>query len=97
MGYTSNESRVRIDIFRKSGKWYTSGSVDMDGFYNGHHPDEAVMLACQKEFDMSDAGEWPLSTSPQDAIKEYYFVCLEPYCEHSFPVMITDERLRVHD
>ena len=91
MGYTSNESRVRIDIFRKSGKWYTSGSVDMNSFYLSH-PDEAVILACQKEFGMADAGEWPLSTAPRKAIEEYIIVCLEPHCEHSFPVMIDEER-----
>lgn len=74
--YSENAAMCRVDFFKESGKWYTT---------------EAINFSCC---------DW--SSSPVDALKEALMkqigtkysgmtaVCLEPYVEHSFPVIIRE-------
>lgn len=94
MGYSSSESRVRVDIFKSSGKWYSTASVDMNLSYKGLIHD-CVLEACENEF-KNPNGQWGLTVSPRDWLRNNggYLVCIEPYHEHSHPVMITDNHIK---
>lgn len=87
MGFTTNESRVRVDFFKPSGKWYGTGSIDMDAFYEGliH---ECVLQACERE-QADKNGQWGYTFTPAEWLAGGgTIVCLEPYHEHSHPVML---------
>lgn len=89
MGYSSSSSRVRVDIFKASGKWYETASIDMNNFYRGLIND-CVLEACENEFKKGREGEWPITSSPSDWLKGGgYLVCADPYHEHSYPIMLT--------
>lgn len=73
MGYTTDDSMVRVDFFKQSGKWYTTESVKWVGDYNeGIHSGFAESLRQHLGERMQD----------MDA------VCLEPYHELEHPLMI---------
>lgn len=93
MGFTTNDSRVRVDFFKPSGKWYGTASIDMEKHYKGVIQD-CVYQACVDEYNKGDEGEWGYTFTPEDILtrdKEdggWTIVCLEPYHEHSHPVML---------
>jgi hypothetical protein len=93
MNFTTQSGRVRIDFFKPSGKWYGTASVDMEGFYKGVIHD-CVFAACEAEHAKGDEGEWGYTFSPRDILERdkedggWTIVCLEPYHEHSHPVML---------
>ena len=92
MGFTTNEGRVRIDLFRDTGKWYATGSICMADFYRGDIF-EGVLRACEREFVRADQGEWPVTTSPREWLeREGTIIVLEPYHEHAHPIMLTRGR-----
>lgn len=79
MGYSENESDVRVDFFKPSGKWYTTESVRWTGEWEG-----------EKQL-IHDA----FAKSLRDHVKDnpnrldgMTAVCLEPYYEHSHPIML---------
>lgn len=89
MGYSSNEGRVRVDIFKESGKWYSTASVDMSDYYNEPLIHEGLYKACMDEFH-EDRENWGLSISIKDWIEKDngFVVCIEPYHENSHPICI---------
>jgi len=89
MAFTNKEGYVRVDIFKPSGKWYSTAAVDMSAGYNEANIHRALYDACVREFD-KEGGEWGLSVSPQAELEEgFMFVCLEPYSKFAHPIMLT--------
>lgn len=91
MAFTTNTGRVRVDFFKPSGKWYGTASVDMTAHYKGDSGNlihDAFMAACRAEKD-NPQGEWGHTFTPDDWIAGGgSIVCLEPYHEHSHPIMV---------
>ena len=91
MGFTTQTGRVRIDLFKESGKWYATGSVNMGPYYkHPGGPHEAVLSAARDEArKLAPTGEWPISNPPDAWLGQGgTIVCLEPFHEQSFPVQL---------
>jgi hypothetical protein len=74
MNYSQKPSMCRVDIFKETGKWYTTLEVDFSNqSYNASTVD-VVKDAIKNEVGNGYSGMWA--------------VCLEPYCSCQFPVMI---------
>lgn len=73
MGYAVEDSKVRVDRFKTSGKWYDSWQIDMAEHYRATSLHDAVRECCLAA-GMNTEG--------------YTLVCLEPYHQHSHPVML---------
>ena len=57
MGFTTQTGRVRIDLFKESGKWYATGSVNMGPYYkHPGGPHEAVLSAARYRQALGAAG-----------------------------------------
>lgn len=82
MGYSADENMVRVDFFRESGKWYCSEAVKWTGEWTGKSSilDEFARSLIQH---LRDGGI---------RLSEMTAVCLEPYHEHSHPLMMTVKR-----
>jgi hypothetical protein len=88
MGFTTNDSRVRVDFFKPSGKWYGTGSIDMRVHYNGPIHD-CVRQACEAEQALGSRGEWGHTFTPAEWLAGGgSIVCLEPHHEHSHPIIL---------
>ena len=74
MGYSVSDSIVRMDIFKRSGKWAESVAVDMASAYQDEDIHTAV-LNCY----MAQDGRYKGCT----------LVCLKPYHKFSHPIMVT--------
>lgn len=74
MGYTTDDSFVRIDFFKPSGKWYCTESMKWKG-YNGFIHDE--FKESLREHIEEDRG-----------LSGMHVVCLEPHNINSYPLMI---------
>lgn len=77
--YSTNESSCRVDLFKESGKWYTTIEVDFNPYYA--EPEihkafrKAMYDACKESFIGLQA------------------ICLQPYHKHEHPIsMIWDGR-----
>lgn len=84
MNYSEEPNSVRVDIFKPSGKWYTTVALNWDRYRSGNPQDGAddyesiqnTFRRCMKE-------------QFQDRWSGMTVVCLEPYHENAFPLMIT--------
>lgn len=74
MGYNVNDSVVRADRFKPSGKWYDSRALDMSSFYDEPLVHDAVRKAMMLTNMQLEEG-WML-------------VVLEPYHVNSHPVIL---------
>ncbi len=77
MGYSADESMVRVDFFKPSGKWYDTEAVLWTGRYDGD-----IHVAFAKS----------LRDHLQGRMKGMDAVCLEPYHEHSHPLCMRNGR-----
>jgi ATP-dependent Lon protease len=85
MGYTTNESMVRVDRFKESGKWYDTLEVEMvDEYYDHWNIFEAVEKSIDAKYGVGYVMAWTNQGGS--------FVCLEPCHKHSHPVMLTQPR-----
>ena len=76
MGYIDDESMVRVDFFKDSGKWYTTEAVKWTGGYTGSVDIyTAFLLSLRKHFH-------------GDRLVGMTAVCLKPYHEYSHPLMM---------
>lgn len=75
MGYDVSDSKVRVDRFKPRGKWYDSFSIDMEKYYKAPSIHDAIKEAILEQTHVRSLEEWT-------------FVCLEPYHQHSHPIMI---------
>jgi hypothetical protein len=76
MGYSENDSMVRVDFFKPSGKWYATEAVKWTGGYRNCLIHDAFAQSLRDHF-----GDTP-RLSEMDAI------CLEPYHENAHPIQI---------
>lgn len=84
MGYSDNPHMVRVDVFKPSGKWYTTIALNWDRYKTGN-PQEA------------DSNYESIHDSFHRCMREQFCnkycgmlaVCLEPYHENGHPLMIT--------
>ena len=89
MGYIDDESMVRVDFFKPSGKWYYTIGIKWLTYFspNSKHLGEGkvgLLIFDAFEEALKEAGEIT------DKDREGWFaVCLKPYHEHSHPLMIT--------
>ncbi|MFW6046657.1 MAG: hypothetical protein ACOCP4_02560 [Candidatus Woesearchaeota archaeon] len=76
MNYSNEPYMVRVDIFKPSGKWYQTIAVNFQGLY------EEPLIHNQIEKGLEGYG-WNIKSH-----KGWKVVVLEPYHQHSHPVMI---------
>ncbi len=74
--YTDDSSSVRVDFFKPSGKWYTTEAVKWTGNWK---KDEGLIY---------DAFTKSLKDHLGTRLSDMIAVCLEPYHELSFPLML---------
>lgn len=78
--YSDDPQRVRVDIFKPGGKWYTTIEVKWLRYRSGN--DESIhdifRESLRKECNSSNAYQGMTA------------VCLNPYHEHAHPLMIKD-------
>lgn len=82
MGYSSNSRMVRVDFFRPSGKWYCTEAVEWTGEYFTNNIRGQSLIDAYKESLRNHFKDNPGRLSGMTA------VCLEPYSENSFPIMV---------
>lgn len=87
MGFNEDDSYVRVDFFKASGKWYTTEAVKWTGAYLASDPvgNQTKTQSIHDAFAQSLRDHFkdrPGRLSDMDA------VCLEPYHEHSHPIQI---------
>jgi len=75
MGYHQNDSMVRVDIFRPSGKWYETIAIDMEEFYDHSYAKDAVEIATVKKRGAPLVPGW-------------IYVCTEPYHKNAHPILL---------
>ena len=75
MGYTTDDSIVRVDFFRPSGKWYATEAVKWTG-------------GCRAEHSIREAFEQSLRDSVGTRYSGMTAVCSEPYHELAHPLMV---------
>lgn len=84
--------KTQVEIFKPSGKWYSSSSVDMESFKDQNlliH--DALYKACVKEFEEGEG--WELTCHPNTLLSEgFMIVCVDPNHEHSHPIMLKTAR-----
>ena len=73
--YSNDESMVRVDFFKESGKWYTTEAVRWIG-YDTPLIHDAFKASLKAHF-----GDEP-------RLSGMWAVCLDPYHIHSYPLMI---------
>jgi hypothetical protein len=83
MGYTYDETKVRADLFKPSGKWMYTVVLDYDGgdWY-------ASDLARQAREALMRATERGVSGVSIKALGDWTMVVLEPYSRFSYPILV---------
>ena len=77
MGYIEDDSMVRVDFFKPSGKWKYTIGLKWTGSYS---KDVSIHLAFKAS----------LRNQVGDRYEGLVAFCLEPYHEHSHPISVTD-------
>ena len=83
MGYTTNPSKVRVDIFKSSGKWYETVELDMNKGW-----DKTTIL--HDQFKKAWIEQYPHRPTVDNRLDSdgWFLVCLEPYHENSHPIVV---------
>ena len=90
--YSNNPAICRIDLFLRSGKWYATGSINMEKFYTASIH-SAVFTACVESHELGELVHegWPLITDPETWVNEGgMIICLQPYHQYSHPIMLKE-------
>lgn len=72
--YSDDPCMCRVDFFKPSGKWYDSVAVSFEGLYDTPLIHDAFREALERAKLMR---------------RGFRAVCLEPYHQHSHPIMLT--------
>lgn len=90
MRYASDDSIARVDFFRQSGKWYTTEEMKWDRYLSEDKDGKVVEL-------ITDTFKRCIDEQFPDHFIEMIAVCLEPYHEHSHPLMFNrlTDRLKI--
>jgi len=82
MGYTTDSRHVRVDRFKESGKWYDTLEVVIpDEYYDHWNIFQALEMSINEQYGENYVVGWTNQGGS--------FVCIDPYHEHSHPVMLT--------
>ncbi len=81
MGYSEDDSMVRVDFFKSSGKWYETEAVKWTG---GYQSQEQLIHDAFKQSLRDHFKKTSERLSGMDA------VCLHPYHETKCPIMIRE-------
>ena len=73
MGFTTDDSMVRVDFFKPSGKWHTTEAIEWTGGYFSVNIHEAFKKSLRDAF-------------PNGTFSDMDAVCLEPYHENAHPL-----------
>lgn len=76
MGYTADDSMVRVDFFKPCGKWYCSEAVKWTGGYG--------------DVEIHAAFAESLRDHLKGRLHGMVAVCLEPYHAYAHPLMLKD-------
>lgn len=82
MGYTTDETMVRVDFFKSSGKWYTTEAVKWTGEWKG-----GLVIGGQLILDAFAKSLRDHFKDQPDRLSEMDAVCLHPYHEYAHPIM----------
>jgi hypothetical protein len=83
MGHFSDHSdSVRVDFFRETGKWYCTEAVRMNGCFEGGNLIDIFEQALYRHL-LTELDGGVLSVR----LRGMWAVCLDPYHEHSHPLM----------
>lgn len=82
MGFTTDDRRVRVDFFKESGKWYSTEEIIWDRFKSEMGSEDVRWELIIETFKRCLQEQFPESFIGMTA------VCLEPYHENAFPVML---------
>lgn len=80
--YIEDPTMVRVDVFKKSGKWYTTLAIKW--LYYGFEEGKENLLIQEifvESLEKDKFGKRYLSS-------DYILVCLEPYHTHAYPLML---------
>lgn len=79
MNYSDNPAMVRVDFWKPSGKWYCTEAIKWDRYIttidNSTETIHETFKRCLRE-------------QLGDRLSDMTATCLEPYHEHSHPLMI---------
>lgn len=89
MGYSDDDTNVRVDFFKESGKWYTTEAVKWTGGSTDILIHEAFIISLENHLHKEGSAELRLSGMTA--------VCLEPYHENAHPLMVKVQRLAEYD
>lgn len=81
MGYSVDDSIVRVDFFKPSGKWYTTEAVQWISYTERYN----VYAGIHDEF--ANSLRYHFKDDPT-RLSEFDAICLHPYHEHEHPIMI---------
>ena len=82
-GYSDDPRMVRVDIWKASGKWYSTVAMKWVRYHNYKPHDSKENFMTMKEVFLTSF----LLAFP-GSFKGMTATCLEPYHSHSYPVMI---------
>lgn len=83
--------KVTVEIFKPSGKWYSTAKVDMRPFSHMLIHD-ALFEACMAEYTIKSS-DWGLVRSPNDYLADgWMLVCVDPDHPHAHPIMLRNPR-----
>lgn len=92
MGYTTDDSYVRVDFFKPSGKWYTTEAVKWTGGYSDCQLINAFAKSLKDH--LSERVTQPgLPRHTGLRLSGMIAICLSPYHEHEVPLMIHVDRV----
>jgi hypothetical protein len=77
--YSDDADSVRVDFFKKSGKWYTTEAVKWTGGYKDVLIHRAYAKSLLEHLTTHDG---------RLRLDDMVAICLEPYHEHSCPMMM---------
>lgn len=83
MGYIDNPNMVRVDLFKGSGKWYCTVSLNWDRYRSVNAQDGSEDVE-----DIRSTFYRCMASQFQNRFSGLTAVCLEPYHEHEHPLMI---------
>jgi hypothetical protein len=89
MGYSDDDTMIRVDFFKPSGKWYTTEAIKWDGPCLGREQENQkinllydVFMEVLKKHLQQDQEENKIRLAGMTA------VCLKPYFEHELPLLM---------
>lgn len=85
MGYCIEDSIVRVDLFKPSGKWAYNGAVNMKETWDTSSPDDALEIAMDRGGIEGVTVNWRTWLAEGGMI-----VCLNPCHKYAYPVMLKE-------